>query len=329
VRRKIIKQGHNTLTVTLPSKWAKKLNLRAGDEVSFIERGNGIFINAEKVDKPSEIEIDISDLNVHLIWKHICTAYREGYDKIIIKFLPDASYESPYKYYAHYIPDPYYMRNGRLTPQEFISEISDRFVGFEVIDFGENHCVLKEIGKSTSREFDSSLRRIFLLLLHLSEGIIDALKKGKEDFLDKAHNVDIQIDKFHDFCSRVLNKTGFEEPSKSSLISTLIYLLELVGDEFKHLAIQLRKKNTKKINTKAVIDNLNSINEQLKIFYELYYKYDKKRLAKLFELNKSFLNKASSIRNTHKGDIQVTIEIINRYIDVLSEILIAKHQIRN
>ena len=27
MKRKIIKQGHNTLTVTLPSKWVKKLNI--------------------------------------------------------------------------------------------------------------------------------------------------------------------------------------------------------------------------------------------------------------------------------------------------------------
>jgi len=33
MKRKIIKQGHNTLTITLPSKWAHKLNLKAGEEV--------------------------------------------------------------------------------------------------------------------------------------------------------------------------------------------------------------------------------------------------------------------------------------------------------
>lgn len=37
MKRKIIKQGHNTLTVTLPSEWTKKLQLGAGDEVDIIE----------------------------------------------------------------------------------------------------------------------------------------------------------------------------------------------------------------------------------------------------------------------------------------------------
>ncbi len=31
MKRKIIKQGHNTLTVTLPSEWAKQFNLKSGE----------------------------------------------------------------------------------------------------------------------------------------------------------------------------------------------------------------------------------------------------------------------------------------------------------
>ena len=46
--RKIIKQGHNTLTMTLPSNWVKKFNLTPGDEIDLSERDNGLFITTEK-----------------------------------------------------------------------------------------------------------------------------------------------------------------------------------------------------------------------------------------------------------------------------------------
>lgn len=322
--RKIIKQGHNTMTVTLPSEWTKRFNLRAGEEINLIERENGLFLSAEKINKPSEITIDIDNLNTMLIWKYISTAYRAGYDKIIIKFPKDRVFTSPYKYFAHYFVDPLYDRKVGLTGPEFFHQVADRFIGFEVIDYGDNFCVLKEIGQSTSKEFESSLRRIFLLLLHLSEGIIQDLNKGKTGFLERAHNLDVQVDKFHDFCARVLNKTGFEEPSKSSLISTLIFLLELVGDEFKHLALQLRRKSSKEINSKKVIASLDTINEELKIFYEIYYKFDKEKLKNLSEINKKFLDMGDKKKSGLKEDIQVTIEAINRDIDVLSEILISK-----
>ncbi len=323
MKRKIIKQGHNTLTITLPSKWAKRFNLQAGEEINLIERENGLFFSSEKIDKPSEITIDITGLNVLLIWKHVNTAYRAGYNKIIVKFSPDELFDSPYKYFAHYILDPTFTKNKNLTPVELVHQISARQIGFEVIEYGKDFCILQEIGQSTSKEFDSSLRRIFLLLLHMSEGIINDLEKGKISFLEKVHNVDVEIDKFHDFCARVLNKTGIEEPSKSSLTFTLIFLLELVGDEFKHLAIQLIKKDPKKSNSKKFISLLNLINEQTNLLYELYYKYDREKLKTLFNLNKEFSEKASSNANGYKEDIQVTIESINRYMDALSEVLIA------
>lgn len=322
--RKIIKQGHNTLTVTLPSIWAKRFNLKQGQDINLIERENGLFLSAEKTDKPSSIEIDITNLTVPLIWKYISTAYRAGYNEIVVKFPPDAIFDSPYKYFAHYTVDPFFERKEKLSPQEFFYQITNRFVGLELLDINEKLCVLKEIGQSTSKEFDSSLRRIFLLILHLSEGIIKDLEKGKTNFLAKVHNIDLQIDKFHDFCCRVLNKTGLEEPSKSSLTFTLIYLLELVGDEFKHLSIQLIKKNPKDLNPKKIIQSLNSINDQLKLFYELYYSYNKEKLKELFNMNKRFTDKEDAKKNTYKPDVQVTIETINRYIDVLSEILISK-----
>jgi len=44
MKRKIIKQGHNTLTITLPSEWVKKLNLNAGDEIEVYERDSGLVI---------------------------------------------------------------------------------------------------------------------------------------------------------------------------------------------------------------------------------------------------------------------------------------------
>ena len=164
--RKVIKQGHNTLTVTLPSKWVKRFNLTAGREINLIERENGLFISSEKLDSQGKIEIDIQGLSTHLIWNHLTTAYRAGYDTIVVKFEPDAEYDSPYKYFAHYIPDPNFDSKKKLTPHEFLQQMASRFVGFEIIDYGKDFCTLQEIGQSTSKEFDSSLRRIFLFLSH-------------------------------------------------------------------------------------------------------------------------------------------------------------------
>lgn len=48
MKRRIIKQGHNTLTVTLPSAWVKDLNIHAGDEIDLVEEANGLLLTTEK-----------------------------------------------------------------------------------------------------------------------------------------------------------------------------------------------------------------------------------------------------------------------------------------
>ena len=59
MRRRIIKQGHNTLTVTLPSKWVQLFNLKQGDEIEINERENGLFLTTEKHDEELKTEIDL------------------------------------------------------------------------------------------------------------------------------------------------------------------------------------------------------------------------------------------------------------------------------
>ena len=41
MKRKINRVGPNTLTVSLPSKWAKRYGLRKGDEINLEEQTNG------------------------------------------------------------------------------------------------------------------------------------------------------------------------------------------------------------------------------------------------------------------------------------------------
>jgi len=46
MERKLVKQGRNALTVTLPAKWLKFRRLEAGDSVFFDEKDDGILISS-------------------------------------------------------------------------------------------------------------------------------------------------------------------------------------------------------------------------------------------------------------------------------------------
>ncbi|MDP1729357.1 MAG: AbrB/MazE/SpoVT family DNA-binding domain-containing protein, partial [archaeon] len=88
MKRKIIKQGHNTLTITLPSEWTHRFNLEAGKEIDLDERENGLFISTEKNGKTKRTELNIIGMDIPTIWKHFVAIYREGYDEILVRFDP-------------------------------------------------------------------------------------------------------------------------------------------------------------------------------------------------------------------------------------------------
>ena len=164
MKRRIIKQGHNTLTVTLPSKWVQLFNLKPGDEIEINERENGLFLSTEKHDDELKTEVDITGFDIATIWKYIMSVYREGYDEVKIIFDPMKKYDHPRRFFTSESTDIRYGKNADHTPYEVLRVMASRFIGFEIIEHHKNYCILKNMAVLTSKEFDPSLRRVFLLL---------------------------------------------------------------------------------------------------------------------------------------------------------------------
>ncbi|GAI31670.1 unnamed protein product, partial [marine sediment metagenome] len=101
MKRKIIKQGHNTLTVTLPSEWVKKLNLKGGDEIDVYEKESSLILNGYGKAKEKSAVINIDKFTVPLLWRFFQGAYRAGCDEIKIVFDKNTKlYKDPYHYYT-------------------------------------------------------------------------------------------------------------------------------------------------------------------------------------------------------------------------------------
>ena len=321
--RKIIKQGHNTLTVTLPREWVKKFNLKQGDEISISERDNGLFVSSEKKDVELETSFNIEGMDVPTIWKYIMGVYREGYDKVTIKFNPNSTIENPYKFYSTHRLDPS-IHQKKLLMIEALQNFIDRFIGFEIIDHGNDYVVVKDIGGLSSKEFDNTLRRIFLILKEMSEKTLEALEKSDPSKLMDTHIIDIHLDKFHDYCIRVLNKIGNKDNKKTSLLFSTLYLMEMMGDQFKNISIHL-------INdfSKAKFDNIKKfaqlVMEEINEYYELFYKFDVKRINKISSIDQEIymdIPKVYKKADENEKEIFHHLRVIETYINSLTELRI-------
>ena len=254
--------------------------MNAGSEIDLLEKDNGLFITAEKNNsEKKKIEVDIAGLDIPTIWKYFMAVYREGYDEIKVNFQKEQKFESPYKFITQHALDKQYEKNQLQTPIEFLNSVVHRFIGFEVIEHRENYCIIKNIVEINEKEFDSSLRRVFLLIQQMGEELLEAIEKDNPEILRHIHDIDINVDKFNDYCIRVLNKTGFKSTQKTSTIFSTLFFLELIGDEFKNISHHLlRDKNIQIRNLKELatltVEHFNS-------FYDLFYKFSKEKTVEM------------------------------------------------
>jgi len=305
MKRRIIKQGHNTLTITLPAEWVKKLNVQAGDEVDLQEQGNKIIINGQGHSKEKKAIIDISNFNIPLLWRFIQGAYRAGNDEIKLTF--DNTKKDCEDAYHFYTSQFDYSKLGEKIPPKpplaMIQSIVDRFIGMGIIETGKGYCVIKEMGEATVKEFDNSLRRIFLVMLQMFERVNDAIKN--EETLDPSickeiHTIDLNIDRFVDFCCRLLNKlpAAFTDEKKMLLFTTL-YILELAGDEFKYIGKHLA---ISKSAIKDVLPLAEMAKEHFEMYYHMFYKFDREAAISLGNHDFKIYNEHFKIKEKLKGE---------------------------
>ena len=85
MKRKLVKQGNNALTLTLPKKWLDKYNLKPGNVVFIKDIENELIIAAKPVNTQKKETIDL-DKYKDIIPKYIHSLYRQGVTEIIVKF---------------------------------------------------------------------------------------------------------------------------------------------------------------------------------------------------------------------------------------------------
>ncbi len=327
MKRKIIKQGHNTLTLTLPGEWTRKLDLKAGDELDVLEKEASLVLSADSKKEEKRAVIEIKDLTVPMLWRYFSGAYRAGSNEI--KFVFDGSrkaYEDAYHYYtAHF---DYSKLGEKIPPKPAIAMIQgmvDRFIGMGIIESGKDYCIAREMGEPNIKEFDSSLKRIFLVISQMFDRIMEAIDKNeiKDPGLCKEmHTIDLNVDRLTDYCCRILNKiTNTYSESKKMLLFSTIFMLEQVGDEFKYIGKHLA------ISKKPVKDTLpmaQKVKEHFNIYHQLFYNYDKNLAIKFGDSDYKVYNQHFDIKESLQGESRS----IARHFMLLSKFILALTELR-
>ncbi len=182
------------------------------------------------------------------------------------------------------------------------------------------------MGELTGKEFDNSLRRIFLLLLEIFDYVIGLIKEnqiGDSDICKTLHLMDTNVDRFVDYCCRINNKINDSSFNKKKpIMFSTLFLIELLGDEFKYIGTHLAKSK-KKVD--EVLPFAESVKGHFEMYYNLFYKFDREKVKQFGEddfkiYNDHFKWKASS--NSDAKSIRRHLMQISKFIFCLMELRI-------
>lgn len=254
IKRSVIQIANSTQLISLPRKWSQKYGVKKGDELEITENGGSLKITTEKVSHVEEITVDVSGLTPRLADRFLARAYQKGYDKITIEF-----------------DKPELM----IAIQNKVPEL----LGFEIMEQGKNSCIIQTISSKLEVDFDSSLRKAFIITLDMANSCLEALKNNENKTLENLYHRDFDVNKFCYFCLRAINK-GQHEGFGTYILYYLIELLEDVGDEYKALAKILTNVKSKK----ELIAILAKVNEAFKLGYEFFYKPEKFKAVEAIQL---------------------------------------------
>ena len=233
--------------------------------------------------------------------------------------------QNPYRYYKRQIYDPRFKKyNIPKTIGEALRLFTNRFIGFEIVEYGKDSTLIRSMSDVSTKEFDSSLRRVLLLIQSMAQDTLDAVKFNDKERVISIHDTDINLDKFHDYCVRVINKYPVVPLHLSAPIISTLQFVELIGDEYKnianHLIFDFPKNEYKSITyiAQAISDFINS-------YVDLYYKFDKSKVLNLAVLDQTIYTSIQELVKKAlfpEQEVFHHFRIIRRYLNSLVELRI-------
>lgn len=291
MKRKIALIGPSTLMVSLPSKWAKKYCLKKGDEIEITENNEKLIVSTQNELFSKVIEINVSSLD-KMLYRLIGAIYKSGYEQVKIIFNSSKQLETIY------------------------DVLRKTCLGFEIIEQSKNYIIIKEISKPEHHEFENVLRRNFLFLLSTANDSLDSAKKQDYEELKNITLRDHNINKYSDFCRRILNKKPISE-SKNAPLYHIVEQLEKIGDFYKELCLYMC--NNKLKLDKEILEIYQKVNEFLNFFYELFYKFNFSSLEEFSNKRQEVLdliNKSLNSKTQDKPTLFYLSNVFNTTFDL-------------
>ena len=277
--RKITKHGPTTLITSLPQEWVKRFNLVKGDEINVEVKEDKLILSPiKRVEVVKKVTIDLREFDENIVNFILPIPHKIGYDEVEILFV-----------------------NPKIA-KKCQQRINEMLVGYEIIEQSANRILIKNISSSFEEQYENLLKRLFLVTITFANELLQQLSKN-QDF-SELMNLEQTINKISNLCERILNTELYRD--KKNCFSKMSKLPQIYRDILEYCM------KSKISLDKEVLDFFSQINELLKDYFQLHYKFDLKKIGDIKNVQKN-VNKNINfylLKTRNKQEIFVLIGLL-------------------
>jgi phosphate uptake regulator len=215
VKRKVNLVGQNTLTISLPNRWAEINNIQKGDELEILELDKELRVSVTSIRAEREISFNIEEYS-QLMNRNTYGPYLRGYDSITYKYSDPAVYTK-------------------------LLASTKKMVGFEIVEQTKQKCRLEEVSGGMEQNFSKLMIRLLFILKSYLEVVHEYIQNPKNDFTGFAE-LELESDKISLYCRRLINKNYLHRPVyDTTAFYFVLCAAEQVGDELEDIMDYYRK----------------------------------------------------------------------------------------
>ncbi len=251
MRRKIIRQGNKSFTLTLPAEWVKEHNLKGGDEVDISQEDYKLLVSAASYAKRPDVNIslDLKDYNERSTRSILNQAYRKGFDTIRLLY-----------------SNPEQLKDIRQITK-------DSLLGFEIVKEDANAVTLQNIAEPSSEKYEVILRKLFYLIKEDGKRMLEEFRQGKLSSVKEIEESKATMDTFTNFLRRIIINHKVGGARNSYLYYYLVSQLSLLQHAYFYLYKFLSRQKSIRLG-KETLELLANANQMFDILHESLYKKD-------------------------------------------------------
>ncbi len=286
MKRRVIKQGNNTLTLTLPRAWAKQHGISAGDELDVEEAENKLVIHSSRQHIPTVTAFHIESGSEAYLYRILRNLYTSGAEEL------ELTYDDH-------------------SVLALLQKYSSRFLGWEYLEQDDTHCRIKNYASYDTENFHELYKKSFAAILSMAERLLYDAKLKKKPNRETFGHVNDTVHRFVNYCRKMLmQKPLFSIPENRAHSHILTDLL-IISTHYYNLTEHLNDDTTAGMQlSPPVVSYAQSVGEYFQQLYTIFLQ--RKTIGMhLFAIKGDELYKAGlSLLKRAKSDEVVTLHYL-------------------